>query len=257
MAHGGTKPIRPDLTNGRPMTRALRLYREGERLNARGLHPVATAAFVCAARELDSSPCRPAVPRVLSATAARSLARARIRRALARERSACRCALRRVALALHAAAAVLCMLLLLHSLCDALFCGEIGAGAVWRSSSATRDSRTSGHLPVRGLRWTEPDYFFHTRPERRPWIEIDLGAVRFVRRVEIVNRLDCCWQRATALELAVSRSPDGSRLRPVTWRHAPDAYRFWRIAVRQPVRWIRITSAGNAPLHLADVRVFG
>jgi hypothetical protein len=257
MAHDGTKRSRSLLTPGRPSTRALRLYCEAERLNARGFAAVAAAAFASAARELGPSPCRRATAHALSVAAGRSLARARIRRALARQLRPHRCTLRRMWLAARVAGALLCALVLLQALCDALFWGEIGAGAEWHSSSAAPYSRTDGHLPMRDLRWTEPHYFFHTLPERRPWLKIDLGSVRFVRQVEIVNRLDCCWARASALDVAVARSRDGSRWTRVVQRRSKHVFRFWRVVVRQPARWIRVRSARNEPLHLADVRVFG
>ena len=82
---------------------------------------------------------------------------------------------------------------------------------------------------------------FHTETENNPWVEIDLGAPKKVRRVEVVNRGDCCADRATPLVAEVSTDR-------VTWtqvararrtvRHLegelPGAGRALRAAARRP-----------------------
>jgi hypothetical protein len=44
----------------------------------------------------------------------------------------------------------------------------------------------------------------HTETETNPWVEIDLGAPTKVRRIEVINRGDCCADRATPLVVEVS-----------------------------------------------------
>ena len=43
------------------------------------------------------------------------------------------------------------------------------------------------------------DLFFHTKEEDHPWIEIDLGRLRRIRRVIVENRFDCCSDRDVPL----------------------------------------------------------
>jgi len=44
----------------------------------------------------------------------------------------------------------------------------------------------------------------HTETENNPWVEIDLGAPTRVKRIEVINRGDCCADRATPLVVEVS-----------------------------------------------------
>jgi hypothetical protein len=50
-----------------------------------------------------------------------------------------------------------------------------------------------------------PFFFFHTLEDERPWIELDLGAKRRFSSIRIVNREDCCAERAVPLAIEVSQ----------------------------------------------------
>src|SRR5689334_11017378 len=63
------------------------------------------------------------------------------------------------------------------------------------ASSAYDGYGAEGHL-------TDPAAYgllFHTRSEREPWVELDLGEARGVRSIDIQNRTDCCADRAVPL----------------------------------------------------------
>lgn len=47
---------------------------------------------------------------------------------------------------------------------------------------------------------------FHTNEELNPWVEIDLGSQRVIRRIEVSNRADCCSDRAIPLIAEISRT---------------------------------------------------
>ncbi len=56
----------------------------------------------------------------------------------------------------------------------------------------------------------------HTRPTQNPWWEVDLGSTRFLSKVRIYNRTDCCSERLTQNELYLVLS--GNALSPTELR---------------------------------------
>jgi F5/8 type C domain-containing protein len=96
------------------------------------------------------------------------------------------------------------------------------------------------------------DYFFHTQDEQSPWIEFDLGSSQRIRGVRVINRKDCCGERAVPLVVEVST--DQSRWKTVARRDA--VFSSW-LAEFAPVdaRWVRLRLEKRAPLHLAQVRI--
>jgi hypothetical protein len=98
-----------------------------------------------------------------------------------------------------------------------------------------------------------PGFFFHTNEETDPWIEIDLGAPRQFSAVRVVNRRDCCPERASPLLIEVST--DQKQFKKVAERSGP--FGSWK-ATFDPViaRWVRVRLKGpQRILHLAGVRV--
>ena len=70
---------------------------------------------------------------------------------------------------------------------------------------------------------------FHTDVDNEPWVEIDLGAPKTVRRVDVVNRAKCCADRA--LPLAVELSTDQKSWTLVARRD--QAFAVWTAARRR------------------------
>ncbi len=133
---------------------------------------------------------------------------------------------------------------------------DISVGCPWVASSDAMKAPRKGLLPERSWRWAMPAYFFHTKKEASPWIQVDLRELRAVRGVELVNRLDCCHERARRLRIEVS--PDGTNFEPVAFRNARIPARRWRATFpERRARWVRVVSLQEDPLHLADLVVLG
>lgn len=97
-----------------------------------------------------------------------------------------------------------------------------------------------------------PNFFFHTDDQKDPWVEIDLGAHRSFSAVRVVNRRECCFDRASPLLIEVST--DQKVFRKVAERKGP--FRAWKAQFAPIVaRWVRVRVQGRGVLHLAAVRV--
>ena len=109
------------------------------------------------------------------------------------------------------AALVLAMLVLLACLISPalrvrLFPRDLAARRPWVASTAVAEPHRSGVGPST----RKDDLFFHTEPSDHPWIEIDLGAPRVIRRLQVENRLDCCMDRGLPLDFDVFDETRGS-----------------------------------------------
>jgi F5/8 type C domain len=126
---------------------------------------------------------------------------------------------------------------------------DMALGKAWRASSS---------YGVGGCRSPDqecpdsPAYFLHTQEEDRPWVEFDLGQPRSVSAVRIINRKDCCAERAVPMIIEISR--DQHKWRQVARR--ADTFSSW-LAEFRPVqaRWVRVRVDRVSLLHLARVRI--
>ena len=123
---------------------------------------------------------------------------------------------------------------------------DLAAGRPFRSSSTL--STWAGCLANNGC----SGLMFHTETESNPWVEIDLGAPRKVRRVEVVNRGDCCAERATPLVAEVSTDR-------VTWTQVArreEPFGTWKASFPARVaRYVRLRAARHTVLHLQAIAV--
>ena len=97
----------------------------------------------------------------------------------------------------------------------ALLLGGVLSARAWhdreRDFARGRPYRASSVYPSYGCKSPDQDcpespfFFFHTLEEDRPWIEIDLGVKRRFSTIRIVNREDCCAERAVPLAIEVSQ----------------------------------------------------
>ncbi|HET9959261.1 MAG TPA: discoidin domain-containing protein [Polyangiaceae bacterium] len=97
-----------------------------------------------------------------------------------------------------------------------------------------------------------PFFFFHTAEEDKPWVEIDLGLVRTVSGVRLVNRTDCCTERGTPL--VIELSVDQQNFREV----AKQTNEFRSVKLEFPTsraRFVRVRALNRTILHLQRVRV--
>jgi hypothetical protein len=97
------------------------------------------------------------------------------------------------------------------------------------------------------------NFFFHTNQEANPWVRFDLRGRKSISRVVVMNRLDCCHERAVPLVVEVS--DDEKQWREVARR--TESFATWRTSFpRVRARYVRIRTLGPAMiLHLSRVRI--
>jgi hypothetical protein len=123
---------------------------------------------------------------------------------------------------------------------------DLAKGKAWRASSlayVTCESPEQDCLSA---------YFFHTKQEAEPWLEIDLGEKRTFSSVRVLNREDCCQERAVPLVIEVS--DDGKEWLEVKKR--TKEFVSWRTKF-EPVnaRLVRLRAPKKTSLHLRRVMV--
>jgi hypothetical protein len=94
---------------------------------------------------------------------------------------------------------------------------------------------------------------FHTEVETNPWAKVDLGAPTTFRKIEIVNREDCCAERA--VPMVVEMSDDDSSWTEIARRD--EEFKVWKMKLPpKKARYLRfkILKQG-AVLHLHDIVV--
>jgi hypothetical protein len=95
-------------------------------------------------------------------------------------------------------------------------------------------------------------FFFHTQAEDSPWVEIDLGRTETFSSVRLINRMDCCHERAHPLVIEVSDDQH-------TWRQVAKRERQfsnWKVRFEpQSARFVRVRSEKRTMLHLRKVRI--
>jgi hypothetical protein len=95
-------------------------------------------------------------------------------------------------------------------------------------------------------------FFFHTQEEENPWMEIDLGTAQDVKEVEILNRPDCCADRA--IPLVVEVGVDRAAFKEVARR--TEAFTTWKAEFpTEKARFVRIKSPRKTFLHVQFIRV--
>lgn len=127
-----------------------------------------------------------------------------------------------------------------------------------RDFARGRPYHTSSQYPGVGCKSPDQDcpespfFFFHTMEEDRPWIEIDLGGKKHFSAVRIVNREDCCGERAVPLVVEVSN--DHKNWREIARRD--DTFNTWTKDF-PPVsaRYVRVSLTKKGILHLRRVAV--
>jgi hypothetical protein len=92
--------------------------------------------------------------------------------------------------------------------------------------------------------------FFHTTEEDKPWVEFDLGSAQSFTRLEVVNREDCCPERAVPLIVEVS--DDKAKWREIARR--TDNFREWETTVAPTkARYVRLRVDRRTSFHLVRV----
>ncbi len=105
----------------------------------------------------------------------------------------------------------------------------------------------------------------HTATEAGAWWELDLGRVVDIDTIRVWNRTDCCSDRLADFHVMVSEQPFASTNVNLTraqngvldFHTTGTAGRQTDIKVAEQGRYVRVQLAGNNPLQLAEVQVFG
>jgi hypothetical protein len=134
---------------------------------------------------------------------------------------------------------------------------DLTIGARWvAASAAAGPPAATGTLAARSVFDNYPGYLFRIDNQPEPRLDIDLGAVRTVTGVSVVNRLDCCYEESRGLRVMVSR--DGVQYRAVSARDGVSVWKTWRASFPpQKARFVRLALRRQGSLALSDVRVLG
>jgi hypothetical protein len=125
---------------------------------------------------------------------------------------------------------------------------DLAVGKPWAASSVWGGGCDSPLQECPG----DGNYFVHTQPENEPWFELDLGSVQGISGAQVVNRLDCCTERAVPLVLEVST--DHKKWREVIRSTQP--FREWKPSfAKVSARWVRLRIPKYGTLHLKRVRI--
>jgi len=97
----------------------------------------------------------------------------------------------------------------------------------------------------------------HTNVEERPWVEIDLGAVYLIRRIEVFHRSDGYQEESLPMTLEISE--DRSRWTEIGTRaQAFTAKDPWKSVVdRQRAQFVRVSVRRKTYLSLSEIEVYG
>jgi hypothetical protein len=93
---------------------------------------------------------------------------------------------------------------------------------------------------------------FHTDDQENPWVEIDLGAAKTIRRIEVANRTDCCSERAVPLIAEISADR-------VSWKQVgrrDKEFSSWTVKFApQTARYVKLSVPKRTVLHFREVAV--
>jgi hypothetical protein len=128
---------------------------------------------------------------------------------------------------------------------------DLVPNARWTASSADLAWATTGS-GLSGPRGNA-DVFFHTREQDHPFVQFDLGRPRSIARVVVVNRGDCCQDRA--VPLAIEVSDDARRWTEVDRNSSPFDTWVDVLVWRRTARYVRLIAPRRTILHLARVEI--
>jgi hypothetical protein len=125
---------------------------------------------------------------------------------------------------------------------------DLASGKPWITSSNYPGFSSAGTKPARPIE----GLFFSTNDEDEPWWRLDLEQKINIDSAEIVNRSDCCADRAFPLVLELSA--DGKKWNEVARRNEPFSTWEPKFSPRK-ARYVRLRALKRTLLHLRDVRI--
>lgn len=145
-----------------------------------------------------------------------------------------------------AAIALAALFMVSNSLRRAMQGPDLLDGKPWTASSKAFDCHPKD-MQCGGARSA---MFFHTTEEDKPWVQFDMGAPQTFSRIEVINREDCCPERAVPLVVEVS--DDKSKWREIARRK--DTFREWETTVDSTTaRYVRLRVDRRTSMHLVRV----
>jgi hypothetical protein len=129
---------------------------------------------------------------------------------------------------------------------------------VARGSKVTASSRYPGSPDPANLvdGNTTAAYGVHTNPEDAPWVEVDLGQVRALKRIVVYHRTDGYEKESLPLTLEASED-HGTWNRVATRRDPFTGEKPWiEKLTGQPARWLRFTLGKNGYISLGEVEAY-
>jgi hypothetical protein len=135
---------------------------------------------------------------------------------------------------------------------------DLAAGKPWRTSSSW------GGFPRMGTSFRREDIprgkeagvnnlIICTDEQNNPWLEVDLGKPTAIRSIQVVNRQDCCDDRAIPMVFEVST--DQRAWTPVARRE--EGFIEWNLSFpKQTVRWVRLRVNAKQYLHIEEFHVY-
>jgi hypothetical protein len=118
-------------------------------------------------------------------------------------------------------------------------------GKPWRTSSIQ-----PGFDPREDMTDRPERLFFHTQEEVNPWIEFDLGVPTAFSSIRVLNRGDCCTDRAVPLVLEAS---DDAKTWTTLARRDEPFDRWRRRFSPTKARYVRLRAGKRTMLHLREV----
>ncbi len=125
---------------------------------------------------------------------------------------------------------------------------DLAEGKRWRASSKLLNCNPS-RMECEG---THTAIFFHTHEEAQPWVEFDLGQPSTFRSATVINRGDCCQDRA--LPLVLEASDDQRSWRELARRD--ESFNVWTPRFdATTARYVRLRATRTTILHLTSVKI--
>lgn len=112
---------------------------------------------------------------------------------------------------------------------------------------------TLAEAAVDGIRYAQLGY--HSAGRRGPaHLTLDLGTSRYVDRIRVFGRGDCCFSQSIPLHLSLS--DDGSQFeRVLSLEHPFSQYQPWVARVAGKTRFVRLSTDAGRFLVLSEVEV--
>jgi hypothetical protein len=91
---------------------------------------------------------------------------------------------------------------------------------------------------------------FHTNPENEPWVEFDLLKPTTIKRIDLTNRQDCCFDRTVPLVVEFSQD----RVQWIEVGRRVEEFSSWSLKIPpRKARYVRLRIARASTFHLKDV----